>query len=783
MRRNKSKAPIMTRLLATSSGAAVFALLSLPVAAETAASNGTGEDLIMNDVIVTAQKRSESLLDVPISITALSEEELIRQGAQSIDDVARITPGLTMVPSARGYSGTPIIRGIASLTAAPTVGIYINDTPVQTQPSIFAGNPSPFLFDIDRVEVLRGPQGTLYGSSSMGGTIRYVTKTPSYTDYSGRIFGEVADTDGADLSYQLAGAMGGPIVKDKLAARVSASYRQDGGLIERVDRVTGDVVDSNIDSVDTFASNLALSWQATENLEIRPALFFQTVERDDMPNFQPSIGEYKQFNTSPQPGHDRFYIPSLTMELDLDGMSLTSVSSLLRKTEKQTIDYSNLVPNFLFGVDFFPGFEQYFATSVSHVEQNEESQEIRLASDDDGRLSWIVGGFYRKSDNHFTQFVEDGSFEPLLLALTGYNVQQVTGIPLLPGSGVYAGNTNTVFKEYAVFGEGTYAITPALKATLGMRVSRSSIDLDRYTEGPLNGGVQSFDGSQEDTPVTPKASISYESKDGSLFYATAQRGYRAGGVNAPVPASNCAADLAVYGGTPPGDFDSDSLWSYETGAKGQFLNRKLAVNASAYWIDWENIQQPISLPNCGFGFTDNLGSARSRGFELEAQAIPLEGLTIGARVGYTDAELTETVLAPADPITGIQAVIAGKGDPIVGVPEWSVSFSGEYIFRLRNGMDAYVRGNYQWLDSYYRTQPPGRVGHMPLLYEADSYEYASLRFGLMMDGGWDVSAFVNNLTDDDTYIGASTGSSPATGRLLVSTQRPRTIGLSVGRAF
>lgn len=783
MRGNKIMKLKTATCLTTASGAALCFVLALPASAETPATEKSGEELVMNDIVVTAQKRAESLMDVPISITALSENELMRQGAQSIDDVARVTPGLTMVPSARGFSGTPIIRGIASLTAAPTVGIYINDTPVQSQPSIFAGNPSPFLFDVDRVEVLRGPQGTLYGSSSMGGTIRYVTKAPSYTDYSGRLFSDVSDSDEGDMSYQLSGAMGGPIIKDKLAGRISASYREDGGLIERVDRVTGDVIGNNIDGVKTFAANTTLSWQATDNLEIKPALFFQTVDRDDMPNFQPSVGEYEQFNTSLQPGRDRFYIPSLTMELGLDGMTLTSVTSLLRKTEKQTIDYSNLVPNFLFGVDFFPGFENYVSTSTSRVKQNEEAQEIRLTSDDDGRLSWIVGGFYRKSDNHFTQFVEDGSFEPMLLALTGLNVEQVTGIPLLPGSGVYAGNTNTVFKEYAAFGEATYAVTPALKATLGMRVSKSSIDLRRYTEGPLNGGVQSFDGSQEDTPVTPKASISYELSDGGLIYATAQRGYRAGGVNAPVPTTNCAADLAVYGGTPPGDFGSDSLWSYETGAKGQFLNRKLAVNASAYWIDWSDIQQPVSLPSCGFGFTDNLGSARSRGLELEAQAIPVEGLTLGMRLGYTDAELTETVLASADPVTGNQAVIAGKGDPIIGVPEWSVGFSGEYVFRLSEKMDAYVRGDYQWLDSFYRTQSPGRVGHNPLLYTADAYDYASVRFGILMDGGWDISAYVNNLTNDDTYIGASTGSSPATGRLLVSTQRPRTFGLSIGKEF
>jgi outer membrane receptor protein involved in Fe transport len=254
-------------------------------------------------------------------------------------------------------------------------------------------------------------------------------------------------------------------------------------------------------------------------------------------------------------------------------------------------------------------------------------------------------------------------------------------------------------------------------------------------------------------------------------------------VNPPVPTTSCAADLAVYGGTPPADFDSDSLWSYEVGVKEELFGKRLAVNASAYVIDWSNIQQPVNLPTCGFGYTDNLGAAQSKGLEVEAQAYLLKGLIVGARVGYTDAQLSEDVLAPPNVVTGTQAIIASNGDPIIGIPEWTVALNGEYTFSVGTNLDAYVRGDYQWLGSYYRTQSAGKIGYNPYTYEADDYDQLSLRAGLMVGDTWDISLFANNLTNNDTVIGASTALAPVTGLLRATTLRPRTIGITIGKQF
>ncbi|MEQ5789279.1 TonB-dependent receptor [Erythrobacter sp. NFXS35] len=741
------------------------------------------DDGAAKEIIVTARKRSESLSDVPISITALDNRELVRQGSRSIADIGRTTPGLVVVPSPFGSGGTPLIRGVSSFAGAATVGIYLDDVPLQFRPTPFAANPDPFLFDIDQVEVLRGPQGTLYGASSMGGTIRYVSRGPSFTEFTGQGRAEVASVDGGDMNYEIAGAIGGPIVEDVLAFRVSAAYRREGGFIERRSRTTNQIIEENIDDSEVFSVNATLAWRPTENLEIKPSLLYQRVETDDFPLFMPALLGLSQFNTSEQPATDYFYVPSLTVNYDFGSASLTSITSFMKKRSEGLTDYSTLQANFIIGADFLPGFEDLPSTSRATLDQKHVTQEIRLASTSDGPLSWIVGAFYRRTDDTFNQFVRDEAIDLLFIELTGVDTETLLGIPVLPNQGVFQGATRTIDEQYAAFGDLTYAITPQLKASVGVRISRSSVDFDRTTQGPLNGGVQTIQGTQSDTPITPKFGLSYQFDDGPLLYATAERGFRPGDVNAPVPADRCAADLAAFGGIVPENFDSDALWSYEVGAKADLFQRKLAVNLAVYQLDWTDIQQEIALPNCGFAFVDNLGTARSRGFEFEMQARPFEWLTLGARIGYVDAQLTSDILAPPNADTGEQGVISISGDPLVGIPDWTAALNGEISYPVSDRLEFYLRGDYQYIGSSVRTQPPGRLGHNPLVFMADSYDRSSLRAGLTTDTGLDLALFVDNLTNNQPVLLSTNGLSPITGTLRQSTLRPRTIGLQVSRQF
>jgi outer membrane receptor protein involved in Fe transport len=455
----------------------------------------------------------------------------------------------------------------------------------------------------------------------------------------------------------------------------------------------------------------------------------------------------------------------------------------MKKRSEALTDYSTLPANLIIGADFLPGFEDLPSTSRATFDQTGITQEIRLASTADSPLTWIAGAFYRRTKDTFNQFVRDEAIDLLFIELTGVDTETVLGIPVLPNQGVFQGATRTIDEQYAAFADLTYAITPRLKATAGVRISRSSVDFDRLTQGPLNGGVQSIEGKQSDTPITPKFGLSYEFDQGTLLYATAQRGFRPGDVNPPVPADRCAADLAAFGGTVPENFDSDALWSYEVGAKANLFQRKLAVNLAVYQIDWTDIQQEIALPNCGFAFSDNLGTARSRGFEFEAQARPFEWLTLGARIGYVDAQLTSDILAPPNPNTGEQGVVSISGDPLVGIPDWTAALNGEFAFPISDSLDFYLRADYQYIGSSVRTQPAGRIGHNPLVFEADSYDRASLRAGVTTDSGWEMALFVDNLTNNQPVLLSTNGLSPITGTLRQSTLRPRTIGFNVARQF
>ncbi|WP_264946299.1 TonB-dependent receptor [Sphingomonas canadensis] len=764
-------------------GATALWLISAaaPALAQSAPESDSQDD---SEIVVTAQKREERLQDVPISISALSEKELESSGTRNLQDISRTVPGLVLLPSSRGVNGAPVIRGIAGTAGAPTVGIYVDDVPITARASNFAGNVDPRLFDVQRVEVLRGPQGTLYGASSMGGTIRYLTTAPSFTDYSGRVRTELSSTAGGGTNYELAGAAGGPIVTDTLAVRVSGLVRRDAGFVERIDRTSGALVASNVDNSETVTLRGAVVWRPAAGLEIEPAVLYQKVKRDDLPVYVAALPGTSQNNTSPQPGVSRTVIPSLTLRYDFGWATFTSVTSTLRKREWQDLDYSTLQSNIFSGMDFFPGFEDYRSTSHSQVTQEDFAQEIRFASSGDGPFTWLIGGFYRKTEDSFSQFVADFGAEPLLTTLTGgLTFEQAVGLPLLPGSGVYQGQTDGTEKELAGFGEVTYMLLPGLRASAGVRVSRVELDFERLTQGPLNGGVQHVAGSRSDSPVTPKFGLSYEASQDLMVYAIAQRGFRAGGVNPPVPLGPCAADLAASGGTPASGYGPDSLWSYEAGIKFQAFGRKLSANAAVYQIDWTDIQQPVNLPGCGFGYTDNLGKARSRGFELETTVRPVTGLSLSGRVGHTDAILTEDLLAPPNPTTGVRNVISRNGDRVVGVPKWTVSLTGEYRAQVAEGAEIFLRGDYQWIDGVTRTQPPGRIGYNAITYQGDSYDRASARLGLELDGGWEIAGFVENLFNDRPVISASTALSPAQRTLRVTTLQPRTFGIALSRDF
>ena len=329
--------------------------------------------------------------------------------------------------------------------------------------------------------------------------------------------------------------------------------------------------------------------------------------------------------------------------------------------------------------------------------------------------------------------------------------------------------------DKAAYGNVTYEILDGLKASVGLRVARSGFDYIDFQDGPYGPAApETNSGSEKETPVTPRFNLSYQLTPDQMIYATAAKGYRIGGGNEPVPQDVCAADLKSLGiSQVPLSYNSDTVWNYELGAKGKFFNDKLLLQGSLYWINWNGIQQEVYMPNCGYYYTANLGTATSRGFDMQAQWALGDGFVISGSSGLTDARYTSTIIENGN-------ILAKSGDSLA-TPEWATTLSGEYHFKSWAETDSYVRLDYQFSGSYYRTGSAETFSYEPDTRDAPATHYVTTRAGITRDG-WDASVYINNLLDSRTslYRYQDTTVSPG---LRDLTFRPITVGLTVDYKF
>ena len=754
----------------------------------------------LEEIVVTAQKRVESLDKVPMSVTAIDEQALEDQRVKAIDDVARLVPGLNL--RSNSYLGDPTIsvRGISSTAGSATTGIYIDETPIQTRNNdITTSNAYPKVFDLQQVEVLRGPQGTLYGAGSEGGTVRFITPPPGLTQSDGFARAEFSATEGGDPSWEAGGAWGGPLIEGRLGIRASAWHREQGGYIDRVSPQTGEMLDRNANSGTDDVARVALRYEPTDRFAVGFSVYYQRSRQDDQGLSWEGAGRDRALYQLPSPITDRFVLPSLDLALQFDDFTARSITSYFdRKAERYAdataFDLSGLLPGGAIAIPpdpAHPEYAEYVANSFYRNSQENWTQEFRLVSNDapEDRWSWVGGLFYQ----HNKQGLYDWYAEPLgtvtayLDTLTEPNVCQdpETGLSYGPAvadcfgvdliDGIYSGiqDQSSTETEIAAYANVAYEFTPALTGKLGLRVARSEFEYVDRQDGPYTGGPTVARGSQKETPVTPMVSLAYQATGDTLFYGTAAKGYRIGGANSSLAGNPaCTVDLDELGiADVPATYDSDSVWSYEVGAKTR-LGGRLALDASVYWIDWKNIQQLVYLPTCGYYYTDNVGAARSRGFDLQAAWAATDGLTLSGTVGYTDAQYTETV-GPAS------AVLVVDGDRLP-TPEWTATFAAEYRFAV-GAAESYVRGDYQYAGSYERFGSSQTFSFDPATTHQPATNYVSMRAGVTF-GAWDLALFVDNLLDDRTslYRYHDTYDSPGFRNLRF---RPRTTGLTLEYSF
>jgi len=765
----KSLAVAISAILAASVSTTAFAYEAEEATAEEEVSG-------LETIIITASKRSETLQESGISVTAIGETELERMGANTLLDFAVRVPNLGMAYEADGRfdSSSPSIRGVFGTN---TTGFYIDDTPVNA-------SLVPRVMDIQRIEVLRGPQGSLYGAKSMGGTIRMITVKPDLSGQEGSIHFTASNVEDGDSNSSFDGTFNIPVIEDVFALRVTGYYGQNSGIFDRVyqeswiEASSGATIPNtapafakveNVDDEAFWGGQITGLFVINDNLTFTPKYIYQKVEADGLPfadNDPENTTMVRFFNTE-EAGTDEWSIFSGTFNWEIEGGTIASTTSWYDRETNESEEEHHFL-HFLFnqviGIPIDP-----LEAQLSTIETYESFvHETRFTTDNDGKFNYTVGIFYSDSewDHEYPRAVQTGLADALdaFVGAPGFG-QDAFG--LSNDDLIFATHTITKTKETALFGEFTYDFNDMYSMTAGGRFYKSEVDAENWADGFANSGYSSYDGVQSESGFNPKVLVQAQVNDDVNVYATASKGFRTGGINGNLPLGLCGDELTEIGIDPSKTrtYDSDELWSYEAGIKTSLADNKVTINGAIYMIDWSNIQQLMRLA-CGFQVTQNAGEAESTGFELELNAAPIDGLNLTLGVGYTDAEITDTGGTP-----GINV-----GDKIQGVPDWTYTGSAQYMFEVSNSWDMMLRADanhYGESSSSNNGEPRAR----------DAWSAVNLRVGMFNDT-YEVIFFIDNATDERVNLADSRSIAAETpGRQRIVVNRPRTMGIDVRMRF
>jgi outer membrane receptor protein involved in Fe transport len=718
----------------------------------------------LEEVVVTAQKRQTNIQDTPLSITAVTGDQLQSAGITDMTTLATQTPGLAVESAGPGQSRYNL-NGISSTAGtSPTVGFYLDETPM-TPPSdttvASRVEVDPNLYDVARVEVLRGPQGTLYGAGSEGGTIRIITNPPVFDRFEGSVHSDFSGTEHGGFNFGGDAMVNLPIVDDKVALRVVLSDKEYDGFIDKIalndfpapvsPTVRGNVLgaavnqtDSAVNTEELLALRASLLVQPIDGLKVTFGFYDQRISQGgsntiDSPPGQ--LAHYTPFDI-PEPNFDRFGLYSITATYDFPWFQVLTTAALLDRSTAQVEDTSEEF-NYLFRAPLSP-------TTIEDSHKDRQfSEETRISSIGDGSLQWVGGVFYQNFQNH---------------DLLDSEVPQY--IPIFGTSDVASTYEDQHLKQIAAFGEATYAIIDNLKLTAGLRWYHYNLH-DNLQFGPAltappppqsNEYLKAGGGG-----ILPKVTLSYEPEKDLLVYGTYAEGSRVGGGNVSVPVTgpdSCLAALQQLGLTQlPSQYNGDSVDSYELGAKSKSFDGKLTVDGSLFHIDYDKVQQQGRLA-CGFPFIFNAGNAVSEGGEVELRAQVASELSIGATAAYTHATIQTTIPG-----------IVTAGETLQDVPKWTHTVWAEYDRDVGDGITAFGRIS----NLYYGTS------HDDL--PKPSFDIVGLRVGLIRDD-IDASVYVDNLTDERAILSntESAGATIPTVRRVAIT-RPRTIGLDINYRF
>ncbi len=736
----------------------------------------------LGEIVVTAQKRAERIQDIPISVSAVSGDELERQGAADFKDVLLTIPGVSYSGNEPGQSRYSI-RGVSTAASSPTVGIYLNDISLITIDTNFAGAADPILVDMERIEVLKGPQGTLYGGSAMGGAIKYVTREPQMNTFGVTAEAGTGHVDHGGESYDFESFLNIPLIDDRLALRIGGAYRYDagyvnnapGGLVQVFSRsvtnppapfepVTYDNIGTysrdDWNSRSTTVARATLKWLPTDSLTITPVATVQHSDKANPNDFftgSPGLENSVRF---PEPTRDDLEVYSLNATQQFGWANLTSLTGYVSRDVNWDRDYS------LFIAGLVPALFDEDSYNQSNTTTRTFSEEVRLESAElDSALKWTLGLYYSHQRDDLFQSVNTAG------AATFFD----SGTDI-----TYVGDQLTLTSQKAAFGNLSYAITKQLEASFGVRWFDIKQKVDANFDGVFNGGPSEVDGNRStDVGFTPKYEVSYKPLDASLLYASASKGFRQGGPNRfNTDSPLCEPDFLRLGITRiPNSFQPDNLWTYEIGSKNELGAKRTVINGAIYYTDWKKIQQQVNLTSCGFQFVGNVGAATIRGAELSVDSAVGAGVTLGGNASYADTRITET--SP-----GVSAQV---GQEVLDTPKWSASAYGDYRFLEMAGWTGDFRADYEFHGANLRafeeyqsvSYPNGTVGAIPDATQVQAAYHVINTNVNFARGNMQYRLYLDNVTNAEPYLDfvRSSGASTAT------TIRPRTVGVGIRANF
>ncbi len=747
-------------------GIAAGLLPATPLAAqETVAQSGQDG---LSDIIVTANKRgAQSLQNVPISIQAVTGDTLAARGAISFIDFAGSVPSLQfndLGPGDKKY----IIRGVTS-TGASTVGVYYDEAVITAANSNDGGgrNADIRLYDLERIEVLKGPQGTLYGASSMSGTIRFITNKPNLTEFGGNLTGEIGGTHKGGTNYNLHGTVNLPIVNDRLAIRLTGWYDDQSGYIDQVRIPAGRR--NNVNNEQATGGRALIRWKPIDDFTLTGSATIQKLSSDSSSRYTPkgSVsfsapgypavpgGDLINTDLTLSPLDDKLHIYSLTGEYAASFGTITATTNWYDRSFDYSFDSSPIL--FFFGVPI-PGI------TLQPQYRRVWSNEIRYASNFDGPFNIVVGGFLQREKSNFeVQVVKSNAFGEPNGPFSRLNEDDALSTP--DGNTFFGRIDDQVLKQEALFGEITITPLEGLTGVVGARYFHSRQRADQETTHPFGGFSASPIGvltnESTDSKVTYKFNLSYRIDPTILVYGQAAQGFRVGGVN--------AADLPFTSNIPRG-YTPDTLWNYEIGAKTQFFDNRLRANVAAYAIRWKDTQVRAVDATGAFPFTTNAGRVKIDGFEAEIDASLAKGLQLTLGGSYQNARLQDSQPPiPNNPNLGF------AGDKLPNVPKFQGNASLNYDFPVTGDFIGTLRGDLTYRGKTKTQFNTGSPFNVPL----DNYLLVDLRASLHNDV-WSAAVFVRNLTDKRAQIDAIASDQDPLARITV---RPRTVGLSVTRNF